>query len=49
MKGGDYGSDLDVVGGEFVKANSGVVVRVGELAGRSSTETLARLGGKKGK
>ncbi len=48
VKGGDYGSDGEVVGGEFVKANGGVVVRVGELAGLSSTETLARLGGKKG-
>ncbi len=47
VKGGDYATDAEVVGGEFVKSYDGQVVRVGELAGRSTTETLARLDSKK--
>lgn len=44
-KGGDYGSDDEVVGGEFVKSIGGQVVRLEHAEGRSTSETLRRQAG----
>lgn len=47
VKGGDYSSDSEIVGGEFVKSYGGRIARLDLVPGRSTTETLARLSGKK--
>ncbi len=47
VKGGDYQSDDEVVGGEFVKSYGGKVHRVDFAEGRSSSETIRRMTGKK--
>lgn len=45
VKGGDYASDAEVVGGEFVRSYGGRIARVGLVPGCSTTGTLARLAG----
>jgi len=47
VKGADYRRE-DVVGGDFVEANGGVVRLIPLVAGRSSTRTLERLAGPDG-
>ena len=47
VKGGDYQSDDEVVGGTFVKSYGGKVCRVDFAEGRSTSETIRRMTGKK--
>ncbi len=43
VKGGDYTSDDDVVGGAYVNSYGGRVARLDLMVGRSTTDTLAKL------